>query len=106
MTAELNMENARAPEPIAARGDEMRTQASATTPALPEDALILVPTRNLVLFPGLVTPLAIGREASTAAVQEAMRLKRRIGVILQRDADIEQPTASDLHSVGTAAAIL
>src|SRR5262245_56965834 len=45
-------------------------------PSLPEDALILVPTRNLVLFPGTVLPITLGRQRSVLAAQTAMRLSR------------------------------
>ena len=79
------------------------------TPALPDipsDALVLLPTRNLVLFPGLVTPLNVGRASSLAAVQEAARSNRRIGVVLQKDPGIDAPAISDLHEVGTAASVL
>src|SRR5205085_1390164 len=72
----------------------------------PVDALIILPTRNLVLFPGLVMPINVGREASVAAVQEAVRSKRRIGIVLQRNAAAENPASTDLHEVGTAAAIV
>ena len=44
--------------------------------AVPEDALIIVPVRNLVLFPGLVLPITIGREATVAALQQAARTGR------------------------------
>ena len=73
---------------------------------IPQDALIILPTRNVVLFPGLVTPLNVGRETSIAAVQEAARSKHRIGVVLQRTPDAENPASTDLHEVGTAAAVL
>src|SRR5262245_26093748 len=83
-----------------------RPEARAAFPPIPDDALILLPTRNMVLFPGLVMPLNVGREASVAAVQEAVRSKRRIGVVLQRNPATENPTAADVHDVGTAAAIV
>ncbi|MCC7061125.1 MAG: endopeptidase La, partial [Burkholderiaceae bacterium] len=62
--------------------------------------------RNTVLFPGLVVPLTIGRERSRAAVQEAVRQQRPIGVLLQTKAEIEDPTPDQLHWVGTTAAVL
>ncbi len=77
-----------------------------TLPDIPGDALILLPTRNLVLFPGLVTPLNVGRASSLAAVQEAARSNKRIGVVLQKDPAVDAPTEDDLHEVGTAAAVL
>jgi homoserine/homoserine lactone efflux protein len=51
-----------------------------TDRTLPEDALIILPVRNMVLFPGIVVPLAVGREKSRAAAQEAVRLQKPIGV--------------------------
>jgi len=91
---------------VEARTEEAHAPTPGAVHDLPDDALILLPTRNLVLFPGLVSPLTIGRESSMAAAQEAMRQKRRVGVLLQRDPSVDAPGAGDLHSVGTAAAIL
>jgi len=73
---------------------------------LPADALILLPMRNLVLFPGLVAPLAVGRPRSVVAAQEAARHQRQVGVILQRDAEDEEPGAAELYPIGTVASIL
>jgi ATP-dependent Lon protease len=74
--------------------------------ALPPDGLILIPVRNLVLFPGMVAPVSIGRERSIAAAQEATRSERSIGILLQRDAAAELPEPGQLHTVGTAAGIV
>lgn len=74
-------------------------------PALPEDALIIVPMRNLVLFPGFIAPITIGRPSSVAAAQAAMREQRPIGVLLQRDPATDEPTPEQLHQVGTSATI-
>ena len=73
---------------------------------LPEDALIILPTRNLVLFPGVVLPITIGRSKSRAAAQEAARLQKPIGVLLQTKPDIDDPRPEDLHWVGTTANVL
>jgi ATP-dependent Lon protease len=73
---------------------------------LPEDALIIVPVRNVVLFPGMVFPLTVGRARSRAAVQEAVRLQRPLGVLLQTKPDVEEPGPDDLHWVGTSASVL
>jgi len=74
--------------------------------ALPQDVLILVPVRNLVLFPGLVAPINVGRERSIAAAQEAARSGRQIGVLLQSDVAAENPGPEQLHRIGTTANVL
>ena len=51
-------------------------------PAIPDDALILITTRNLVLFPGSVLPITLGRQRSIAAAQAAIRLNRPVGLVL------------------------
>jgi ATP-dependent Lon protease len=81
------------------------------TPATPEktisdDMLIIVPVRNLVLFPGTVVPVAINRERSLAAAQEAVRAERKVGFVLQHDPDLQSPTGRDLYKVGTVAGIV
>ncbi|MEN8261529.1 MAG: endopeptidase La, partial [Pseudomonadota bacterium] len=73
---------------------------------VPEDVLIVVPVRNMVLFPGVVLPVMVGRKTSVAAAQEAARSGRKIGLLLQRDSRIESPGPTDLHTVGTMASIL
>ncbi len=73
---------------------------------LPDDALIVLPTRNLVLFPGVVMPITIGREKSRRAAQEAARLQKPLGVLLQTKPDIDEPRSDDMHWVGTTANVL
>jgi len=75
-------------------------------PRLPEHAIPIVPVRNLVLFPGIILPLTVGRKQSVAAAQEATRGERPIGVVLQRNAEAESPTPDDLHWVGTVANVV
>ncbi|MCI0351591.1 MAG: LON peptidase substrate-binding domain-containing protein, partial [Acidobacteriales bacterium] len=95
------------------RGDQKPeasdAQASAEMrhfPRLPEHAIPIVPVRNLVLFPGIILPLTVGRKQSVAAAQEATRAERPIGVVLQRNAEAESPTPEDLHWVGTVASVV
>src|SRR5882672_3412289 len=76
------------------------------TYALPEDALAILPVRGMVLFPGMIMPIALGREGSIAAAQLAAKAKRPIGVLLQRNPGVEQPGPDDLCLVGTVASIL
>jgi ATP-dependent Lon protease len=74
--------------------------------ALPEDTLILIPTRNLVLFPGTVLPITLGRQRTIAAAQAAIRLSRPVGLVLQRDPATDDPIPVDLHRMGTEATLL
>ncbi|TWA95861.1 endopeptidase La [Bradyrhizobium stylosanthis] len=80
--------------------------AAQSHPVIPEDATIILPVRNTLLFPGNVLPLTIARPSSIAAVQEAVRGARRIGLLLQDDPNIEQPEPEQLRRVGTIAEIL
>jgi ATP-dependent Lon protease len=73
---------------------------------LPEGALILLPTRNAVLFPGIVAPLTLGRPQSIAAAQTAAQGDKPIGVLLQSDPSADSPGPNHLHRVGTVAEIL
>jgi ATP-dependent Lon protease len=83
-----------------------KRQGEAVSRPLPDDALIIVPVRNVVLFPGMVVPLVVDRERSRAAVQEAVRLQRPLGILLQSRRDADQPGPDDLHWVGTTATVL
>src|SRR6266481_2768457 len=76
------------------------------TYALPEDALVILPVRGMVLFPGMILPIALGREGSIAAAQLALKTKRPIGVLLQRNSETERPGPEELCLVGTVANIL
>lgn len=82
--------------------------ASSSDPSvqIPGDALIIVPVRNTVLFPGVVIPITIGRAKSIAAAQQAVREQRQIGILLQRDPELSEPGPDDLYRVGTLANIV
>ncbi len=71
-----------------------------------DDMLVIIPVRNLVLFPGTVVPVAINRDRSLAAAQEAVRNNRKLGFLLQHDPDLQAPTGSDLYQTGTVANIV
>jgi ATP-dependent Lon protease len=75
------------------------------TEAFPE-TLPILPLKNTVLMPGLVTPITVGRDKSIKAVQKAYDTNRLVGVLAQKDVEIESPTASDLYQIGTVARIL
>ncbi len=82
------------------------TPTSPPSPPLPPDALIVVPVRNTVLFPGMVLPITLGRPKSITAAQQAVRDQRQVGILLQRAAEVEDPTAIDMHRMGTLANIV
>lgn len=73
---------------------------------IPEDALIIIPVREMVLFPGAIAPIAIGRAKSIAAAQQALREQRPVGIVLQRSPEIEEPGPDDLYRVATIANIV
>ncbi len=70
------------------------------------DTLPILPLKNTVLFPGIVTPITVGRDKSIRAVQKAYEDNRYIGVLSQKDMKIEAPASRDLFRVGTIARIL
>src|SRR6185312_13737672 len=82
------------------------TLGSAPSPALPADALIIVPVRGLVLFPGTVLPITLGRPRSVMAAQRAVREQKPVGIVMQRNAEIPDPLPVDLHRMGTVANIV
>jgi len=69
--------------------------------SLPSDAFIVVPVRNTVLFPEIVFPITLGRPATIAAAQQAVREQRQILIVLQREAEKDDPKPDDLYRVGT-----
>lgn len=75
-------------------------------PLLPDDAMVIVPVRNMVLFPGMILPISIGRERSINAAQYAVKAERPIGVLMQRNPEADDPAPDDLAAMGTVAAIL
>src|SRR5881227_1725060 len=68
--------------------------------------LPILPIRNIVVFPGTVMPLNVGRPKSKALLDEVMPADKVIGVITQRNAETEDPKMEDLHHVGAACMIL
>jgi ATP-dependent Lon protease len=70
------------------------------------DELPLLPLRNTVLFPGVVLPITVGRDKSIKAVNDAYKADKLVGVVAQKDSNIEDPTVSDLEDIGTVARIV
>ncbi len=87
--------------PLLSSEDEAAMEREST----PEDLPIL-PLRNTVLFPGVVLPINVGRDQSLKLLKEASKGGHDIGVMTQRDAEVENPLAADLHDVGTVARIV
>src|SRR4030065_1266333 len=79
---------------FAVQGDSVSSTApeaaTHTAKPLPEDALIILPVRNMVLFPGALIPITIGRARSLAAAQVAARAPRPLGVLVQRKGEVEE----------------
>jgi ATP-dependent Lon protease len=73
---------------------------------LPADAMAVIPMRNSVLFPGVLSPVTVGRPGSVAAAQEAIKSERHAGFLLQRDPQKSEVGPSDLYWVGTAGPIV
>ncbi len=73
---------------------------------LPEGVLAIVPMRNVVLFPHVVTPVTVGRPKSIAAIEHALATHAPIGVVLQRDALVDDPVREDLYGMGATAVVL
>lgn len=72
---------------------------------LPE-TLPLLALRNTVLFPGVVIPITVGRDRSIRLIKEAHKKKLAIGVVSQKDSDVEVPLGDDLNKLGTVAKIM
>ncbi|HEX2237837.1 MAG TPA: endopeptidase La [Gammaproteobacteria bacterium] len=108
----MNAEHLRNEAPQTAKPNEQEqhtgdaADVSRSARPIPEDALIILPVRELVLFPGVILPISLGRSTSIAAAQEAARSELPIGVVLQRDAQVEAPRPEDLYWVGTVARLL
>ncbi|MBI6117012.1 endopeptidase La [Salegentibacter maritimus] len=72
---------------------------------LPE-TLPILPLRNTVLFPGVVIPITAGRDTSIKLINEANNGSKIIGVVAQKDEEVENPTAKDIYRTGVVARIL
>jgi len=80
---------------------------SVTTEVVTEQQMIpVLSLRDVVVYPFMVIPLFVGRERSERALEQAMNIDKRILLVTQRSADIDEPTADDLYSIGTLANVL
>ena len=69
-------------------------------------AVPILPLRNTVLFPGVVIPITAGRDKSIKLIKDANKSDKIIGVVAQRNDDVENPGAQDIFQMGTVAQIL
>jgi len=83
----------------------MEDEKSIQSESIP-DELPILPLRNTVLFPGVIIPITVGREKSIQLVRSVYKSKRIIGVVAQKDAQVEDPEPADLYDVGTVAYII
>ncbi|MSQ38802.1 MAG: endopeptidase La [Chitinophagaceae bacterium] len=82
-------------------------QGEENEPELVIDSLLpILPLRNTVLFPGVVIPITVGRDKSIQAVKASYNKDKLIGVVSQKDGNIEDPTPADLCQIGTVAKII
>ena len=65
------------------------------------EEIAILPLRNTVLFPGVVSPITAGRDKSIQLIQDSQRAKKRFGVLAQKEMDIEHPNADDMFEAGT-----
>ena len=70
------------------------------------DELPILPLRNTVLFPGVVIPITVGRDKSIKAVTDAYKADKMVGVVAQKDSNIEEPQIADLERIGTVAKLV
>ena len=70
------------------------------------DTLPMLPVRDIILYPAMVLPLAVGREKSVKALEEAMATNRLIFVVTQKNIQVEDPTPDDIFNIGTVCEVL
>ncbi|MBC8489773.1 MAG: endopeptidase La [Bacteroidetes bacterium] len=87
--------------PLLSTEDEELIKAEKVPEKLP-----ILPLRNTVLFPGVVIPITVGRDKSIKLIKDAFRDKKIIGVVAQKDAEVEEPGIDDLNRIGTVANII
>ncbi len=87
--------------PLLSQEDEDKIDKERTPKTLP-----ILPLRNTVLFPGVIIPITIGRDRSIKLIKDTYKGNRTIGVLAQKDPNIETPEEKDLNSIGTVAHVL
>ena len=70
------------------------------------EVLAVLPLRNIVVFPGMIVPLFVGRDKSIRALEDVMADDKQIMLVAQRDGDLDDPTEEDVYDIGTVGTIL
>lgn len=81
-------------------------QPAVTKFELPDDVIALIPMRNVVLFPHVLMPITVGRVKSIATIEYALQSNSPIGIVLQREAEVDDPGFEELCLIGTIAKIV
>lgn len=71
-----------------------------------QDIFPVLPVRNMVMFPGVVTPITAGRESSKLLLEDAYKNGELVAILSQKHGEIEQPALTDLNEVGTVVRII
>lgn len=85
---------------------ELSSENKSSSLTVPEDALIVIPMLETVLFPQVLHPLVIGRKKSIAALQQAIRSEKPVGLLMQKYETDADPEPDDLYDIGTVAEVL
>ncbi|MDP7636933.1 MAG: endopeptidase La [Phycisphaerae bacterium] len=89
-----------------ATGESAAGEAGSDAGIVVPPELAVLPVRNMVLFPGTVIPLAIGRDRSRHLIETVLPEQKVIVTVCQKDVEVEDPTSDDLYQVGTAVAVV
>jgi len=87
--------------PLLSSEDEMKMNREKLPETLP-----ILPLRNMILFPGVVLPITVGRDKSIRLIRDYARKSKIIGVVAQKDPEVEEPESGDLNTIGTVAMIV
>ena len=82
------------------KGEQGEERLPQPLPDLPSDAIMILPVRETVLFPGVILPITVGRRSSIDVAQRAVREQRQLGILMQRSAEVAEPAAIDMHTTG------
>src|SRR6185312_9348124 len=82
------------------------SDSAPTHPKTAASSVPVLPLRDVVVYPHMVIPLFVGREKSIQALDVAMRSDKRIMLVAQKQADVDDPKGDDLYRIGTVATIL